>query len=143
MVKSKRIDVSVIIVHYHVKKELIACLESITSSMPRTSYEIIVVDNDDRKTIYKDLKNKFADIIYITNKNKGYGEGNNAGAKYARGEYLFFLNPDTKFINNCIDTIINKFSIRVKKEKIFTPCVFCSCIITLSVTFILVCNINN
>ncbi|OGH13376.1 MAG: hypothetical protein A3H50_02470 [Candidatus Levybacteria bacterium RIFCSPLOWO2_02_FULL_37_10] len=107
MVKSKRIDVSVIIVHYHVKKELIACLESITSSMPRTSYEIIVVDNDDRKTIYKDLKNKFADIIYITNKNKGYGEGNNAGAKYARGEYLFFLNPDTKFINNCIDTLFD------------------------------------
>ncbi len=99
--------VSIIIVNYHVKKHLFDCIDSIISSRPKTPYEIIVVDNDEEKTIAKDLHKKLPKVIYIPNDNKGFGQGNNVGAKQAKGEYLFFLNPDTKFINNSLDLLIN------------------------------------
>ncbi len=98
--------ISIIIVNYHVKKELFECVKSIISTNPKTPYEIIVVDNDEEKTILNDLHKKFPKIKYIPNKNKGFGQGNNVGAKQAKGEYLFFLNPDTKFLNNCLDILI-------------------------------------
>lgn len=87
--------VSIIIVHYKVKTELFACLNSIKNSYPNISYEVIVVDNDEEKIIYKELRKNFPQVKYIPNDNKGFGQGNNIGAKYARGQYLFFLNPDT------------------------------------------------
>ena len=55
--------ISIIIVHYKVKKELFSCLDSIIASHPKTSYEIIVVDNDEMKTIESELKKKFPKVV--------------------------------------------------------------------------------
>src|SRR5882724_13326649 len=87
--------VSFIIVHYHVKEELFACIESILISKSKTTFEIIVVDNDEEKTIASELHNRFPKVIYVANENKGFGQGNNIGSKKAKGKYRFFLNPDT------------------------------------------------
>lgn len=100
-------DVSVIIVNFHVKKDLFLCIESIINSSPKKTFEIIVIDNDDKKTIKKDLKKKYPKCVYIPNDNRGFGHGNNIGAKAAKGEYLFFLNPDTKVFPECIDSLAN------------------------------------
>ncbi len=97
--------VSIIIVHYHVEKELFKCLDSIRESNPKLSYEIIVVDNDEKKNIAESLRKKFPKVIYIPNKNKGFGQGNNVGAKIAKGKYLFFLNPDTQVFPGTIDNL--------------------------------------
>src|SRR6185369_794671 len=99
--------VSIIIVHYHVKKELFAAIQSILASKPKATYEIIVVDNDEKKTIQTDLKKHFPHILYIPNENKGFGQGNNVGANYAKGEFLFFLNPDTTLFPQCIDLLVS------------------------------------
>src|SRR2546427_1776567 len=42
------------------------------------------------------------------------------GARYAKGEYLYFLNPDTKIFFNTIDALIN-FLERNKEEGIVAP----------------------
>ncbi len=108
------VTVSLIIVHYKVPKELLACLQSIVDSKPRASYEIIVVDNDESPSIEKDLKKKFPRLRYFSSgKNVGYGAGNNLGVRFAKGEFLFFLNPDTIVQNNTIDELVNF----IKKEK--------------------------
>ncbi len=104
---SHGIMVSIIIVNYNVKKELFECLESIISSRPKAPYEIVVVDNDEEKTIQNELYKKFSKAIYIPNANKGFGQGNNVGAKRAKGEYLFFLNPDTKVVPLAIDELVS------------------------------------
>lgn len=96
---------SIIIVNYHVKKELFSCLDSIYKSKPKTSFEIVVVDNDDQKTISADLKRRFPQIKYVPNENRGFAQGNNIGAKFALGKHLFFLNPDTKVLENSIDNL--------------------------------------
>lgn len=97
--------VSIIIVNYHVRQEVFDCIESILKWKPKTSFEIIVVDNDENKILEVNLKKKFPNTIYIPNKNKGFGEANNVGAKNAQGKYLFFLNPDTKLLSNCVDQL--------------------------------------
>ncbi len=103
--QKNNIEISIIIVHYNVKKELFECLYSIYKSEPRVSFEIIVVDNDEEKVIETDLKNKFPKVVYVKNKNTGWGGGVNKGLGYARGKYIYLLNPDTLFINNALDKI--------------------------------------
>ncbi|MBI5122683.1 glycosyltransferase [Candidatus Roizmanbacteria bacterium] len=106
--------ISVIIVHYKVKKELFACIKSIYDSRPKAKFEIIVVDNDDKKIIHSELKKKFPKVKYVVNRNRGFGQGNNIGVKHAEGEYLFFLNPDTNIFSTTIDSLLLFF----KKAKV-------------------------
>ena len=115
--------ISIIIVNYHVKKELFACLHSIYQSKPKVKFEIIVVDNDDHKTIEKDLKKEFPKVRYIKNNNKGFGQGNNVGASFAKGEYLFFLNPDTKISKNTIDDL-SSYLDKNKKVGVVAPLLY-------------------
>lgn len=104
--KSKK--VSIIIVHYKVKKEFFDCLVSINKSNPSVSYEVIVVDNDEKPYIEKELQEKFPWVYYIKSPNNlGYSAGNNLGVKYTCGKYLFFLNPDTEVYAGTIDTLVN------------------------------------
>ena len=100
----KKKEISIIIVYYKIKKELFACIESIIASDPKMSYEIIVVDNDEKKTLASDLLQRHPKVRYIPNPvNNGWGGGTNIGAKYAQGTYLFFLNPDTLVQKHAID----------------------------------------
>jgi GT2 family glycosyltransferase len=116
----KNVLISIIIVQYHVKEELFACIQSIYDSKPKTIFEIIVVDNDEKKILKKDLLKKFPKVTYIPNDNNGFGQGNNVGAKYANGEYLFFLNPDTIVFKNSIDELLVFFS-KNKKAGVVAP----------------------
>src|ERR1035437_8373192 len=96
--------ISIIIVHYKVKEKLFACINSIYLSKPKIAFEIIVVDNDEEKTIGKELLKKFPKVKYVeTSVNLGYGGGNNLGVKYASGSHLFFLNPDTLVFKDTIN----------------------------------------
>ena len=102
----EKIEVSIIIVHYKVKKELFVCLSSIEESHTQVSHEVIIVDNDEKKTIEKELRKNFPHVIYIANTvNNGWGGGVNVGVKFARGTYLFLLNPDTVVKKGAIDTL--------------------------------------
>jgi N-acetylglucosaminyl-diphospho-decaprenol L-rhamnosyltransferase len=104
----EKLKLSIIIVNYHVKKELFNCITSILNSAQDVLLEIIVVDNDEKKIIKKELLKKFPKVNYIESpKNLGYGAGNNLGAKQARGDFLFILNPDTEIIEGNISTLID------------------------------------
>lgn len=101
--------VSIIIVNYHVKEELFTCISSIVQSKPKIKYEIIVVDNDEVKTIKTELYKKYPQVVYVPNENKGFGQGNNIGVKKAKGDFLFILNPDTRIYKNCLDILVTLF----------------------------------
>lgn len=112
---------SIIIVQYKVKKELFDCLRSIKKANTKMSYEVIVVDNDEEKSIEKELKKQFPDIVYIKSPgNIGFGAGNNLGARKAKGEYLFFLNPDTIVKKDAINKLCDVLT-RDKKLGIVAP----------------------
>jgi GT2 family glycosyltransferase/4-amino-4-deoxy-L-arabinose transferase-like glycosyltransferase len=115
--------VSIIIVNYQVKKELLSCIASIYSSKPKTVFEIVVVDNDETKTIEKELTEKFPQVRYIKNDNKGFGQANNVGASYAKGEFFFFLNPDTTVAQTTIDSLVS-YLVTHKKTGIVAPMLY-------------------
>lgn len=94
-----RMDLSIIIVNYKTSELTKGAVSSVHSVMKDSEYEyeIIVVDNASDDNSYAELCT-IADRntkVYETPKNGGFGYGNNYGVKYAKGEYLFFLNSDT------------------------------------------------
>lgn len=105
----KRInDVSIIIVNYNSGNLIIDCVNSIYEKTKETSFEIIIVDNyskDDSVRKLNDSLGKKVSII-LSNENLGFGKANNLGAKHAKGEYLFLLNPDTVLINDAISILV-------------------------------------
>jgi len=107
--QKNKFDISIIIVHYNVKKELFECINSIYKSGTIVNFEIIVVDNDEIKAIKDELKEKFPKVKYIENKNTGWGGGINKGLEDAKGKYIYLLNPDTivqpEAINNAFSFI--------------------------------------
>jgi len=100
---------SIIIPSYNTKKLLRDCLTSIYKQTKEIKFEIIVVDNGSKDGSVEMVKKKFPKVKLIAlSKNMGYGRANNLGAKKAKGEWLLFLNSDTKIINQAIDVILKK-----------------------------------
>lgn len=97
------IKVSIILVHYGKKKILNDCINSIRSSNPKVSYEIVVIDNN--------------------TENRGYSKGNNLGVEKAKGEYILILNPDTFVEEGAIDKLV-RFIESNKKVGIVAPTLF-------------------
>jgi len=101
---------SVIIVSYKKLDILIDCLNSIYKYNDiGDKLEIIVVDNSPEDNIYNYIKSNYKNVIILKSENRGFGAGNNLGAKIARGKYLLFLNPDTILIEPIFQFAIKKF----------------------------------
>lgn len=113
--------VSIIIVHYKADNELFSCVSSIKKSTPKIKFEVIVVDNDEKKKIKSNLLHKYPWITYIEAPgNVGYGAGINLGVEVARGEYILVLNPDTRIIGGAIESLA-RFLDNNKKTAIVAP----------------------
>lgn len=96
-------DVSIIIVNYNTTQLVIDCINSIHEKTKSVNFEIIVVDNNSPDRSIENLKTIFPEIkLILSEKNAGFGAGNNLGNKYATGKYLFLLNSDTLLLDNAI-----------------------------------------
>lgn len=82
-------DISVIIINYKQRDFTFNCVNSVRKNL-KCSFEILVVNNSP-----EDDLSKIEGVTLINNLNKGFSQANNLAAKYAKGEYLFFLNADT------------------------------------------------
>jgi len=89
------IEVSVIIVTYNSSKDIGTLLPTLLAQTYK-NFEIIFVDNNSNDNT-KDIINKYKNVKLIAlPKNVGYGRACNIGARFAKGRYLVFLNPDVK-----------------------------------------------
>lgn len=86
---------SVIIINHNGRHYLEQCLHSLLSAdLP--AHEIILVDNAsiDDSVFY--VQQSFPEVRVLCNQaNLGFARGCNTAARYAQGQYLAFLNPDT------------------------------------------------
>lgn len=86
------LEVSIVIVNWNSKEFIGSCLLSI----PEGDYEVIVVDNGSSDGSADFIEKRFPHTRLIRNStNRGFAAACNQGASVARGEYIFFLNPDT------------------------------------------------
>ena len=101
-------DLSIIIVSYNTKKILEDCLRTINKSKDNLKKEVIVVDNQSSDGSLDMVKKKFPNIRAIASGgNLGFAKGNNLGAKYAKGQYIWLLNSDTILKTNTISKLMN------------------------------------
>ena len=75
--------------------------EKITADV---KFEIIIVDNASKNKEAERLQAEFENSVKMieAETNLGFGKANNLGTKYAAGDYVFFLNPDTVLMNNAV-----------------------------------------
>jgi hypothetical protein len=105
--------ISVIIPCYNAKAFLERCLNSLFSEKG-SDFEVILVDdgsNDGTLELVKDLSEKEPGLKLINlGKNSGAAAAKNAGARESQGQYLFFLDADTKVKDGWFKAITDFFA---------------------------------
>src|SRR5450631_882710 len=102
-------DLSIIIVNWNSADFLLDCVTSIRKHTQNITYETIVVDNASAKEDVDKLSQYLPDIHLIASpENLGFAGANNLGFKHATGEYVVFLNPDTKLVGPAINTMVER-----------------------------------
>ncbi len=107
-------EVSIVIVSWNVRDLLIDCLQSIERFV-RTPHEVVVVDNHSSDETVEMVRQKFPNVTVIANAtNAGFARANNQGWERTSGKYVFFLNPDTEFINDPFPALVQYASTHPK-----------------------------
>lgn len=104
--------VSVIIVAYRNGKVLKDSLDSLHRFNDLgPDLEVTVVDNSsDEERVSSFVRDSvFPNVRYIPADNRGFGAGNNVGAKMASGEILCFMNPDILYIEPVFGKVWQRF----------------------------------
>lgn len=110
-------NVSIVIVNYNTSDLLDKCIASVMEKTNDIVYEIIVVDNASSDNSVLMMKKKYSTVKLIESKlNLGFGKGNNLGASFASGKYLFLLNTDTILINNAIKVLFDFMEMEVNQN---------------------------
>jgi len=117
--------VSIIIINYNGKHHLEKCLKSLMQ-IDYKNYEIILVDNNSIDDSIDFVKKFYPSVgIIQLEKNYGFAEPNNIGAKKATGEFLLFLNNDTivkpNFISELVKVINTDSKIAICQSYLLKP----------------------
>ncbi|PIQ72795.1 glycosyl transferase family 2 [Candidatus Roizmanbacteria bacterium CG_4_10_14_0_2_um_filter_36_35] len=109
------IDLSIIIVSFNTEKITNKCLVNLRRNLKKypLNYQVVVVDNGSKdgsipmlKKIAVDWKNL---KVVLSNKNLGFGKGNNLGVTNSKGKYILYLNSDAIITDIDFFDLINVF----------------------------------
>lgn len=116
-IKKEFPEISVVVLNYNNKKVIERCVRTLLAHNKRYSYEVIVVDNGSSDGSYELLEQKYGKKIkLIRNEVNGCSSGRNLGVKYARGEYILFLDSDQwvvsdYWLDSALDLLENNVTI--------------------------------
>ena len=99
---------SIIIVSFNARQDLVRCLESLHNPAPTTPHEIIVVDNassDDSAQAARRWTNL---RVIEAGRNLGFARGTNLGIRASRGDLLLLLNSDTIVPPGAVDHLVDE-----------------------------------
>lgn len=101
--------VSVVVLTASGAAHLPACLESLAQqSWPGDRLEIVVVDNGSGDDPTAEVARCAPGATVVrTGRNLGFSAGNNAGARVATGDYLLFLNDDTRVAPSAVGALVD------------------------------------
>jgi len=100
-------QVSIIIPLYNASALTRACLAAIDEHTAKHTIELILIDNASTDETPQLLQTLPSIVKIIRNKkNLGFARACNQGAMAARGEFLLFLNNDTKVTNGWLDPLL-------------------------------------
>ncbi len=103
-------DLSIVIPTYNIAEVLDDCLATVNKFTKDMEFEIIVVDNGSIDNI-EDIVAKHDRVTFIKNKkNLGFGKACNIGLRVSKGNYVVFLNSDTRIYDNCFKKLVDKIA---------------------------------
>jgi GT2 family glycosyltransferase len=101
-------DVSIIYVNWKCENYIKESIDSVYEQTHGLQFEIIVADNCSPSGNVDMLKEHFPQITLIkSGTNLGFAGANNLGFQNSSGEFVLFLNPDTKLLNPAINAMAN------------------------------------
>ncbi len=108
LVDGARPVISIVILTALGPKHLAECLESIRrQSYPADRVQVIIVDNGSMVDPTTEAHRLLPGARVIRNDtNIGFAAGNNRGAEVATGDYVFFLNDDTRLHPDCLRELV-------------------------------------
>ena len=101
---------SIIIVSFNARTDLVNCLLSLKKNPPSLAHEIIVVDNASTDGS-ADAAHKIPAVrVLAMGRNAGFSAANNAGIAVSRGDLLLLLNSDTLVPPGALDRLIGRLA---------------------------------
>jgi GT2 family glycosyltransferase len=98
---------SVVIVSFNVRADLLRCLESIYASRQDAAFAVWVVDNASRDESAAAVAEQFPQVRLVRNcDNVGFARANNQALRAIDSEFVLLLNPDTLVGNHVFDETI-------------------------------------
>jgi glycosyltransferase involved in cell wall biosynthesis len=99
-------SVSVIVTSYNRKEWIGRALDSIITQA-RPPDEIILVDDGSSDDTDQFIKEKYPDIKYIWQKNRGISNARNTGISLATGNWISFLDSDDEWLSTKLENQLN------------------------------------
>jgi GT2 family glycosyltransferase len=100
-------ELSIIYVNWNSLDYLRESIASIYQQTHQAQFEIVVVDNASPEPGVDSLQEIFPAVKIIhSDKNLGFAGANNLGFRNSVGEYVLFLNPDTKLVAPSVDLLL-------------------------------------
>jgi N-acetylglucosaminyl-diphospho-decaprenol L-rhamnosyltransferase len=100
---------SIVIVSFNARADLVACLRSLRDAPPAIDHEIVVVDNGSADgSVEAAMAIRGARVLPL-GRNSGFAAANNVGIRESRGDMLLLLNSDTIVPGGAIDALVARF----------------------------------
>ena len=92
-------DITVIITSFHSDDKIFDCIDSINKEI-----KIIIIENSNNQLLKKEIQSKYNNVeCVLSEKNLGYGGGNNLGLSMVNTKYALIVNPDVILKDNAIE----------------------------------------
>ncbi len=105
--------VSAIVVTTWTPKDAVKCVQALLQQTIAQDIEILVIDNHSEDDSIGTLRARYGRHPQVrlleSNRNRGYGGGNNYAAQYACGEYLLIINPDNELEPEGLERMVRIF----------------------------------
>ncbi|WP_283672571.1 glycosyltransferase [Clostridium perfringens] len=104
--------ISIIMSVYNVEEYLEECLKSIFNQTYK-EFELIIINDgstDNSKKIINKYIEKYNNIIYVEQENKGLAEARNLGLTLVNGEYVLYIDSDDYIDRYMFEEIIKKIN---------------------------------
>lgn len=104
--------VSFLTVNFHQRSVTMELINSLLQ-MNYPHWECVIVNNHEPDKVMESELAGIPEVTIIsTHKNLGFAGGNNAGLKYCKGDYIYFINNDTEVTPDLLQPIIDLFQNR-------------------------------
>jgi len=105
-----KVKLSVIVLFYYGERWIQACIDSLEKqSLPRSAYEIILVDNGGSTPSVANYDGRPHTKILRFSKNLGFAGGNNRALKSTENEFILLMNQDVIVHFECLEELIAAF----------------------------------